>query len=580
MTLGTVFKQEISLNGTSVSNGIGYGAALCLEGERRQFAKVKIESSQIEREIRRFGASVRLAKKQLRGIVKDGDVENPGEKVGIFETHLAFLEDKSYLQKIEETIKNDKLNAEWAVRRVTDSYVLRYKLLSDRHLQEKYIDMKDVGERLIMTLGGGKSEREIETGAVIIAKELNPSTLVELSGFEPVGIVTESGGWTSHTFILARELGIPAVTGIRNLLRIIETGTPIVVNGNDGQITVAPSKFETRRITTNKNAETTISRIGEELYSADGELITIRANIDIRGSYEKAFEAGAKGIGLYRSEFLYDSGFPDEELQTEVYASLGDQAGSHGARIRTFDLAYGRVSGSSYDLEKNQALGLRGIRLGLKEEQEFRKQLRAILRASFRRNIEFMLPMVSDVSEVRRAKQIYFEERKKLEINSVAMGDPKCGVMIEVPSAVFMIDEIAKEVDFLSIGTNDLVQYVLGVDRDNQNAAAWFRSLHPAVLRCIQRVVVASKTHNLPVLVCGEMAGSPLYSVVLFGLGVRELSMGIGAISRVWEILSQIDSQDAEKIASEMLACATADESEELLNTRFDSLTNAFNTKN
>ncbi|MCB1023942.1 MAG: phosphoenolpyruvate--protein phosphotransferase, partial [Acidobacteria bacterium] len=303
----------------------------------------------------------------------------------------------------------------------------------------------------------------------------------------------------------------------------------------------------------------------------DGFEVTIRANLDMMGGYDGAERLGAKGIGLFRSEFLFNQnrGFPTEDEQYANYARIADQVGTHGVRIRTFDLSADQLANRNFGKEKNPALGLRGIRLGFRFENEFRVQIRALLRAAYQRNVEILLPMISDVSEIIRVKEMIAQESASLRASKTNIGTPGLGAMIEIPSAVMVIDGIAEEADFISIGTNDLVQYLLAVDRDNEEVADWFRTLHPAVLRSVKVVLDSARKHNTPAIVCGEMAGSPLYAVILLGMGASELSMNIGSIERVVPVLSDIAYEEARSVVDALLTCGTPDLVDEMVRKLF-----------
>ncbi len=567
--------EEITLHGRAVSRGVGIGKTLCLHGGKRQFYRVNLKEDQIEKEIERFQIAVDLAKKQLEEIASQESVGQ--NQANIFETHKLFLSDKSLLSSIESTIIEQKVNSEWAVKVVSDSYIARYKTLSDKHLREKYIDLEDVAERLLSALGGRKEPSvKFEKDTIVIAKEINPSTLIEISENNPKALVTQNGGWTSHTFILARELNIPAVTGVKNILRGVESGEDIVVDGFNGQIVLRPDSKTIERYKVSEsqfqgsNAEVFVKR-DSVLKTLDGFEVTIRANLDISNKYEKAEKFGAKGIGLYRSEYLFNQnkGFPTEDEQFQSYKSVAERVGDYGVRIRTFDLSIDQIASHGSAKEKNPALGLRGIRLGISRDAEFRLQLRTLLRASYNRRIDIVLPMISDVSEILWARAVLEEERKKLLTEGIKFGEPKLGSMIEVPAAVLAIDKIAESSDFLNIGTNDLVQYILAVDRDNEDVADWFRTLHPAVLKAIKMVLEAAEKHEKEAIVCGEMAGSPLYVPILIAYGAKELSMNLNSISRVREVISNIAREEARVIVRELEKCRTSDEIEEFINDRF-----------
>jgi phosphotransferase system enzyme I (PtsI) len=565
--------KELIFHGRVVSKGIGVGKTLCLHGRKRQFYRFKIKDLQIEKEIRRFRASVRLARIQLKKI-SSPEVKNVGEnQISIFETHRLFLEDKSLLKKIESTIIEQKVNAEWAVKVVTDNYIARYKTFSDKHLREKYIDLEDITERLLSALGGGKKSNVVfNNDTIVIAREINPSTLIEISQNNPKALITENGGWTSHTFILARELKIPAVTGVKNILRRVESGKNVIVDAYEGTIIIDPA---VRTLESYRQKEdffvkemTEVYHPNEEnIYTQDGFEVIIRANLDLSNKYEGAKKFGAKGIGLYRSEFLFNQnkGFPTELEQFENYQKIAELVGSDGIKIRTFDLGIEQIAIQGNQHEKNPALGLRGIRLSIKYENEFRIQIRALLRAAHNNNLDIVLPMISDSSEIVWVKQIVAEEQKKLAEEELNFGNPRIGSMIEVPAAVLAIDSIIKESDFLCVGTNDLVQYLLAVDRDNEDVADWFRTLHPAVIKALKLIIKASIKYQKPAIICGEMAGSPLYIPILIALGANELSMNLNFISRIRKIISNISKKESVLILEEIEKCQSSDEIEQLV---------------
>lgn len=572
-------KTEIKLNARAVARGVAVGSVVCLYGRKRQFYRIELENGQIEREIRRFYASIRLAKNQIKKIASSAkDSNGAGSKTGIFEAHLLILEDTTLLEKIEGTIKSQKVNAEWAVKVITDKYIAQYKAIADENLRERYIDLEDIADRVLAALGGAKkSGIHLEENSIIVARELKPSTLIELTkANNPVAIITENGGWTSHTFILAREMNLPAVTGLKGILRKLKTGETVVVDGFNGQVILNPTKETLREY---KLASTMLQTgeseklesVEDTLKTLDGREITIRANLDLPKGYAKAKLFGAMGIGLYRSEFLFNQfkGYPTEQEQVEAYRNIAEMTGEDGVRIRTFDLSVEQLIDETEDGEKNPSLGLRAIRLSLKKKSQFRIQLRALLQASAGNKIDIVLPMISDVTEILRTKKILEQEREYLRKRNIEFGSPRLSAMIEVPASVFIAEEIAKEVDFLCLGTNDLVQYLLAVDRDNETVADSFRTLHPAVLRAVKAVLLAGEKLGIPVVVCGEMAGSPFYVPILIGLGATELSMNVNSIPRIRKIISGIAFEETQEILNQLKSCATADEIEQIVSRAF-----------
>lgn len=562
--------SEVRYKARSVARGVAIGEVVCLHGKKRQYYKINLTDEQIEGELRRFKAAVRLAAKQLKKIGSKPSDSAGETKSNIFDAHLLFLQDKSFLKKIETGIINEKINAEWSVKTVTDEYVARYKAIPDEYLRERYIDLEDVSERILTALGGGsKSTLNLGRNAIIVAKEVKPSTLIELIEANPKAIVTEHGGWTSHTYILARELNLPAVTGIKDVLRRVHTGDMLIVDGYNGQIILNPTdetleKYKYAAAQFQQINYETIDEKDGVLKTLDGREIKIRANLDLPNGYKQAKRFGARGIGLYRSEFLFNQfkGFPSETEQIKAYRKIAEMVGDEGIKIRTFDLSVEQLTVETAEKEKNPALGLRAIRLGLTHQKQFRTQLRAILQASFETRIDIVLPMISDVSEILETKKIIEAESEFLRQQNIKIGEPKLGAMIEVPAAVFTVDEIASEVDFLCLGTNDLVQYLLAVDRDNEAVADWFRTLHPAVIRAVKKVIEAAENRGISLTICGEMAGSPYYAPILIGLGATELSMNVNSILRVRKIIQGIAFEEAREIVKETEKYKTADDIE------------------
>lgn len=566
--------SEIRLDARAVSRGVAVGKVVCLHGRKRQFYRIELKPVQIEREFRRFRAAVLLASRQLKKIAAN----NSTAKANIFDAHLLILADKSLLQKIETNIEEQKVNAEWAVKTVTDAYIAQYKTITDEYMRERYIDLEDIADRLLTALGGGKSNIVLAENSIIVAKDVKPSTLIELAESHPKAIITERGGWTSHTFILAREMNLPAVTGMKGILRRVQTGETVIVDGYNGQAILHPTAetLQKYKIAAAQFQEVKLKNyesVKEKLKTLDGREITIRANVDLPKGYAKAKRFGAHGIGLYRSEFLFNQskGFPSEQEQIKAYRKIAELVGADGVRIRTFDLSVEQLSDESAEKEQNPALGLRGIRLGLSHKKEFRTQLRAILQAAADCKIDIVLPMISDVSEILATQKILKQEKDRLKKRGIQFGNPRIGAMVEVPSAVLMIEEIAHEVDFLSLGTNDLVQYLLAVDRDNEAVADWFRTLHPAVLRAIKTVLQAAEKNETPLTVCGEMAGSPLYAPILIGLGATDLSMNVNSIMRVRQIISGIAFEEAQEIIKKLENCKTSDEVEDFVRNSFQA---------
>ena len=562
-------KAELRLKAQAVSRGIAVGKVVCLYGRNRQFYRIDLTKEDVPAEVRRFRAAVRLSRRQLNNLSSHRNGRPGRSGPDIFDAQRMILEDASFQQKIESEIADMLVNAEWAVKLVSDVYIAKYKAIPDDHLRERYIDLEDVIDRIQNALGGGAAGVHLSKDAIIAAQELKPSTIAELSDDFPKALITEHGGWTSHTFILAREVSLPAVTGLKKVLRRLKTGDQVIVDGFNGEIILHPQPETLRKYRRTADRIASLAVVSDSDTSAipktlDGREIIVRANLDIPSVYKKAKALGARGIGLYRSEFLFNQfrGFPTENEQAAAYSEIADFAGPDGVKIRTFDLNAEQLYGEAAAREKNPALGLRAVRLSFSHLKEFRTQLRALLRASFDRNIDIVVPMISGVDELRHVREIIDSERESLTRKGVTTGNPRLGAMIEVPSALFLANELAEESDFISLGTNDLVQYLLAADRDNESVADWFRTLHPAVIRALRQVATAASQAGKPLIVCGEMAGSPFYLPLLIGLGVSELSMNMNSISRIRRMIAGIAYEECVSLAKEALTFRTADDIE------------------
>jgi phosphotransferase system enzyme I (PtsI) len=573
-------RKETRWGGLGVSDGVVVGRVLRIFSGTRQVYRATIAETDVERETRRLLAAVRLARRQLLAIKKRAETEMGPEHAYIFDAHLLMLEDRKLLEDIETYIRTERTNAEWAVKVAADRLLAIYSEIKDDYLRERGSDIEDVMQRILVALSGEPPDyRQLTEDAIIVAEDLLPSTVAELDFEHARAIATDAGGWTSHTAIIARGLGIPAVVGLRDLHRHARTGDDIVIDALKGEVVLHPSvvTVEQYRVAADGAtlARTVVSEEGRgPVRTLDGVEITLRANVELPAEYEGVRRFGASGIGLYRSEFLlsHRGAMPDEDEQCEAYIEVARLAGDDGAVVRLFDLGGDKMTGAPVETERNPALGLRAVRYSLLHEEILRTQARAILRAASHGKLDIVLPMISDVADVRRARRIIDEERARLEAEGSEVGPIRIGAMIEVPSAVFTADKIAREVEFFSLGTNDLVQYLLAVDRGNEGVADWFRSLHPAVLQSIARTLSSAHGAGIPASVCGEMAATPVYAAMLLGLGAVDFSMTSSSIPRVRRVLSGIAAKDAREIANVCLDCATADEVEDLVRTRFAAI--------
>ena len=572
--------HEIRFKGLGVSEGIVIGQVLRMHDGARQVYHWRVNVADLEAERLRFRGAVQLARQQVVTIKKQAEKRLGKDHSYIFDAHLLLLEDEKLTSDIEKQITDEQANAEWAVEVVGDRLLSLYSEIKDEYLRERGSDIEDVMQRLLVALSGVQPRhRHLSEDAVIVSQDLLPSAVAELDLEHARALATDTGGWTSHTAILARGIGIPAVVGLRDFYRRTRTGDKIIVDSTRNEVILHPSPgtlehYQAETVSRMKRELASDAKESGPLLTEDGVEITLRANVEVPAEFEGVEKHGAHGVGLYRSEFLLARRgvIVSEQEQRLAYEEVARVAGKEGVIIRLFDLGGENLREQFQEPEKNPALGLRAIRFGLRNEEVMRTQVRAILVAAANGNLKIVLPMVADVSDVRRAKAIIQEEANSLTKAGRAFGDVSVGAMIEVPSAVFMADNIAKVVDFFELGTNDLVQYTLAVDRGNDEVADWFRTLHPAVLHSIDRSLKAAFRAGIPAIVCGEMASTPAYAVLLVGLGATDLSMTPSAIPRVRRALAGIDSREARTIAEECLSCETADDVEGIVRERFGKL--------
>jgi phosphoenolpyruvate-protein phosphotransferase (PTS system enzyme I) len=571
--------REIRCKGLGVSEGIVIGQVLRMVDGTAQVSRWRVTDSNLEKEQQRFRQAAATASERLRTIRDQAEGRMGKEHAYLFDAHVLLLEDEKLLGDIAEYITSERVNAEWAIKVVGDRLTALYSEIKDDYLRERGSDIEDVMHRLLTELSGARAtDLQLVEDAVIVSRDLLPSALAELDLTHVQALATDSGGWTSHTAILARGIGLPAVVGLKDFYRRTRTGDKIIVDSSRNEVILHPSAqtlaqyLEQAKQRSARRSPATSADRGA-LVTQDGVEIKLRANIELPAEFEGVEKYGARGIGLYRSEFLLArNGLTvSEEEQRVAYEAVARLAGEDGAIIRLFDLGGEHTRSHFREPEKNPALGLRAIRFGLRNDAVMRRQLRAILLAAVSGNLKIVLPMVTDVNEIRRAKAMVAEEITKLTNEDRSYGNVPIGAMIEVPAAVMMAEKIAACVDFFELGTNDLVQYTLAVDRGNDEVADWFRTLHPAVLEGISRSLKAAQHAEIPAIVCGEMASTPAYAVLLIGLGATDLSMTPSAMPRVRKALAGIDSASARAIVEECLACEGADEVEYLVHERLGS---------
>ena len=572
------------LRGLGVSGGVAVGRAVCVRTRVGEVYRFPIAEADVESEVARFEEALRRDQAELTRLRhKAGD--ELGEELGaIFEAHLLMLQDPAFTGRIVERIRGERVNAEWAIQQTVEEAGARFDGIEDEYLRERQQDVRDVARHLLRTLSGlGHHElSEIGGDVVVVADDLAPADAVRLGREAVVALVTETGSRTSHTAIIAHSLNIPMVAGLHGVTELLTDEDPVVVDGDAGTVVLHPtaealSDFRRRRRAQQRHERAMLAT--RELAAETRCCIQVHlmANIDLLEEIEDVLRFGAAGIGLYRSEFLYiekSPELPTEEEHLATYRRLAEAAAPYPAIIRTYDLGGRKLAREVMNThEDNPVLGLRGIRLTMARPEVFRVQLRALFRAACHGEVWVMLPMISTLDEVRRFRRFAADVMDELEREGVEFRrDVRLGVMIEVPSAALIADLLAREVDFFSIGTNDLIQYSLAVDRNNEHVADLYQPLHPAILRMLRHVIAAAAAAGIECGLCGEMAGDPHQALLLVGLGLRRLSMSPRVVPEIKTRVRASSLPDLERLAEECLDFATAAEVERHLQSALGGL--------
>ena len=564
------------IKGIGVSPGIVIGKAYLLDRRKIEAPARVLPEFQVPQEVSRFLDAVEESKKQLRTAKDKLLHEDAAGPSYILDTHLLLLEDKKLIENTVQTIKQSWINSEWALKINLDRVRKVFDSIDDDYLKSRKTDVDYVGERILRNLMGKETESiaQIKEEVILVAHDLSPADTAHMVKDKVTAFVTDMGGKTSHTAIMARSLEIPAVVGSETATHSVNTGDTLIVDGITGVVVVNPSpeilqEYQDRQRVRQKMERELFQYRDLPAETLDGYRVKVLANIELVDEIPSVLQHGAEGIGLYRTEYLYlnRKDLPSEEEHFQAYKKVVEGIYPHPAVIRTLDIGGDKFM-SHMDLaeEMNPAMGLRAIRFSLKEVDIFKVQLRAILRASAYGKVKLLLPMISGVTEIREVKKILQEVRLNLSAEGIAF-DPEMevGIMIEVPSAVTIADILAKEVDYFSIGTNDLIQYSLAIDRVNESVTHLYQPLHPAVLRLIRNVAKAAHQVGIRVAMCGEMAGEPLYVPILLGLELDDLSMNALSIFRVKKILRAYTYRECKELVEEALQLATPEEIEELV---------------
>lgn len=560
-------QKELILKGAVSSPGIALGPAFLYLPQKVDVPRYKIPEAELEHEGKRLDEAIAKTRTEITRLQAEIHERLGEEEARIFEAHLWLLEDQVLREEINRELQKTKLNIDFCFYRVITRHINAFELIDDDFIRERSIDINDVARRLLTHLLGNHSPNtlRLDESVVLVAKDLTPSDAAMLDPEKILGIVCDSGGPTSHPVIMARSIGIPAVVSLHNLTKRIQAGDPILVDGYKGLVLVNPSEISKKEYAAFKKERQQLSaRFTAQLHlpteTEDKRLLSLKANIGNLNDAIHANEMDADGVGLFRTEEvnLSQKGFLSEEEQFVIYRNIVETIGSAGVIFRTFDLGGDKVLPQEHrkPLENNPFMGLRGIRFCLSQKDIFRDQLRAILRASAFGKVEIMYPMISGIEELVAANQLLEECKVALDKEGKPYSkDIPVGAMIEIPSAACIIDLLAAECDFFSIGTNDLIQYLLAVDRDNDFVAHLYTPNHPAVLKTIQRIIQDGQKYNLPVSICGEMASDSVFAPLLWGMGASSLSVSLSALPEAKYLLRRMKFTDALALTERVSHC-------------------------
>jgi len=564
--------------GIGVSPGVAIGPSLVLERRRAAVSAKTLDVAAAASELARLAEAVRRARAELEDLKVRSDAALGHGVAQIFEAQMLLLEDAMFLGEVEHRVTARQQNAEWAVREVGRDLSSRLSSISDVYLRERGTDIDDLTERLLRALLGEKGHRldQLVEPVVLFAHDLTPSETAQLDPDMILGFATDIGSRTSHTAIVARSLEIPAVVGLHDITSTLQSGQDVVIDGDAGVVIVGPDhdqleEYRARDTLRVSQAEACLADRDLPAETSDGFRVTVLANIAAAADAQSVLDYGGEGVGLFRSEYLYlrsPGVLPSEEDHYLEYRAVLEAMAPRPVSIRTMDIGGEKLlpgDPAASDTGPESLLGLRGLRLALREREIFSTQLRGLLRASVHGRLQIMLPFVSGVEELRETRSLIDEARRQLVDRGHEVADVvPVGVMLEVPAAAMIVDLLADEADFFAIGSNDLIQYMLAVDRSNDAVAHLYEPLHPAVIRILRHIVEAARQKGIPVSMCGEMAAEPLTVLILLGLGISELSMNPSAIPVIKNVLRRLSRDKAKEVLESALELETASAIEDL----------------
>lgn len=562
--------------GIGASPGIAIGKAYVLRRQEIEVHQNRIGTNEVVKEVQRLEKAVTMSKKQL-AMIKDQVVEKLGQsEAQVFQAHLLLLEDPEFIGQIRNLIRQEKIDVAYATEKMMNQFIAIFEGMDNDYFKERAADVRDVGSRLIQNILGMQFQDlgDLDEDVIIIAYDLTPSDTAQMNKDKILGFATDIGGRTSHTAIMARSLEIPAVLGLDDITSQVQEGDVIILDGLKGEVFINPpqellAKYQNKK-KEYENHRKELEQLKElPAQTLDGHRVEMLGNIGTPKDVKGVIQNGGEGVGLYRTEFLYmdRDTMPTEEEQFKAYKEVLESMKGKPTIIRTLDIGGDKkLSYIDTPNEANPFLGWRAIRICLENKDMFKTQLRAILRASVYGQGLIMFPMISGVQEVREAKAVLGEAKRELEKENIAYDkEIKVGIMVEIPSAALTADIIAKEVDFFSIGTNDLCQYTIAVDRMNEKISSLYQPLHPAILHLVKNVIDASHKEGIFTGMCGEMAGDPMATLILVGLGLDEFSMSALSISQIKKIIRSFSFEQAKEIAEKALTLETPEEIKQMI---------------